>query len=175
LHTRRDPHLAADWIQRASDACGGDPSAVPLVRLKRAKIAHQLGDNALAREQAIGVLEDLDRLGDHNDVARINRNSVRFEAMELAAATAASLGDRTQYRDLREQIDLELTKHGAADRARAMAQFNRSADEVRDGGSPDDVADMLVAARSEFLNPADRAELALVLIALAKLEHRRRN
>lgn len=174
LLIHRDPQEAAAWIQRASQGHDVDISAIPLVRLKLAKIAHQLGDNTLAREEATAVLEDLDRPGDHDDV-RINRNSVRVEAMELAAAAAANLGDREQERTLREQIDHELARHGAGDRARAMAQFNQLANQVRSGGQLDNVADLLLAARSEFLNPADQAELALVLLALAKLEHRRRN
>lgn len=175
LQTHRDPHEAADWIRRAADSYGGDLSAVPLVRLKRARIAYQLGDYALARDEAMAVLEELDRTESHDDVVRVNRTVVRVDAMELAAAAHGELGDRNQQRALREQIDRVLTRRGAADRAQAMAQFNRLAADVRDGARTDTIAELLLAARSEFLNPADRAELALVLMALAKLEDRRRN
>lgn len=162
---------AADWLRRAADVYGGDMSTVPLIRVKYAKIAYQLGDYTTALQHAEEILADLDTAPGENE-PRVNVNSVRLEALQLAAAAANNLGDRQKANRLRDEVDQELDRHGASDRARSIAQFNRlaSTDSADDAGTG-----LLLAARSEFANPADQRDAALVTMRLANLDRHRRN
>ena len=159
----RDPKEAATWLQRASDAYEGDLTTAPLMRLKRAWIEYKLGDRESALTHAEAVLRELDA---QVDGPRINANAVRLEAMELAAAAAENLGRADTARSLREAIQQELGRQGAADRAHAIAQFNRA-------GDNDD--QLLVAARGEFTTPADLRALALVTMSQAQQDRQRGN
>ncbi|MEV4352265.1 CHAT domain-containing protein [Actinoplanes sp. NPDC049596] len=166
--TQQNPVEAADWLQRAGDVHEGDLSTVPLIRVKYAKIAYELGDHAAALQQAEAVLADLGPEAGE-DAPRVNVNSVRLEVLELAAAAAHNLGDRETEIRLRDEVDHELDRQGAGTRARSISQFNRLTSTGEAGRG------LLVAARSEFGHPADQRESALVTMRLAALDRDRHN
>lgn len=167
----RDPIQAAAWLDHAADAYNGDLSSIPIIKIKYAKIAAGLGDNATALAYAQTALADLDQEPE-SGAARFNVNSVRLEALTLAAAAAANLRDSATAARLRDEIDQEIVRQGAGDRAQAMAQFNRLTD--NDHRRPLD-DDLLIAARGEFSGPADQRDFAAVTMRLAKLDRRRGN
>jgi hypothetical protein len=157
----RDPHAAVEWLQRASDSYEGDLAGAPLMRLKRARIEFELGDWKSTLRHAEEVLSDSDGGG-----PRVNVNSMRSEAMALAAAAASNLGRAATARKWREQIQDQLDRHGGGDRAQAVAQLNVA-------GAPAD--NLLVAAQAEFATPADQRELALIRMRQAKRDRERGN
>jgi tetratricopeptide (TPR) repeat protein len=173
LLTRKDPQRAHEFLKlaQASSAAAGQPWFGVRLQNIAAEIRYQLGDWAGALAQAQAALDQLDGLAAAGTTPQgVNPHAERGAALTIAAASAAALGEHEQAGSYRGQ----LTGHdeSSGQRAASQTQFN-AIQELIQHGRMDEARTLLLAALSSFTEPGDTGDQGLILIQLAKVEHRR--
>ena len=100
----------------------------------------------------------------------VNPHAERGAALTIAAASAAALGEHEQAGSYRGQLSGHDESSGQ--RTASQTQFN-AIQELIQHGRMDEARALLLAALSSFTEPGDTGDHGLILIQLAKVEHRR--
>jgi tetratricopeptide (TPR) repeat protein len=170
----KNPGRAYEFLRRAKAT--STASQHPLwatVRLGNieTQIRFELGDWAGALNQAQAILNQLDQLTPADTIGwAVNPHSERGVALTMAAAAADAAGQPDQAARYRDQ----LRDHDQASSLRAASetQFNAIAELIRQERL-DEAYDLLIAALARFTEPGDTGRQGLILIQLARIEHRR--